>query len=53
MKMASKSIDLFSKKNKNKNKFARARISNKNLHVHAFLSFFAVVLNDHNAVLYD
>ena len=40
MKMASKSIDLISKKT--------------NLHVqHAVLSLFAVVLHDYNAVLYD
>ena len=42
MKMASRSIDLISKKKK------------KHLDVqHAFLSFFAVVLRDYNAILYD
>ena len=41
MKMASRSIDLISKKK-------------KHLDVqHAFLSFFAVVLRDYNAILYD
>ena len=40
MKMASRSIDVISKK---KNKFARA--------APLFLSFFAVVLHNHNAVL--
>ena len=40
MKMASRSIDLISQKT--------------NLHVqHTFLSFFAIVLHDYNAVLYD
>ena len=40
MKMASRSIDLISKKT--------------NLHVQqAFLSFFAIVLHNYNAFLYD
>ena len=40
MKMVSRSIDLISKKT--------------NLHMqHTFLSFFAIVLHDYNAVLYD
>ena len=58
MKMTSRSIDLISKKKKNKlhvqhtfffliskkNKFARAA---------RFLSFFAIVLHNYNAVLLD
>ena len=55
MKMASRSIHLISKQTK----IARAAqsffLSRKkpNLHLHAFLSFFAVVLQDYNVVLYD
>ena len=56
MKMASRSIDLISKKKTNLHvQHTFFLISKKtNLHVqHAFSSFFAVVLHDYNAVLYD
>ena len=49
MKMPSRSIDLISKRKKKEEKFARAgHFLNT-----PFLSFFAVVLHDYNAVLYD
>ena len=53
MKMASRSIDLISKKTTLHEQHTFFLISKTtNLHVqHAFLSLFAVVLHDYNAVL--
>ena len=54
MEMASRSIDLINKKI---NKFARAGhfffLINKRTNLHAFLSFFAFVLQDYNTILCD